>query len=120
VAPAPAGAHVTAFAKSGTALSVIVTVIRSPERFSDVPHTRGRDGKTCPTLRASGGGSGSYTSGMALGGLTQEELARLLREAEAAHGKYEQELGRRDDDWSSWYAGWILEKLEERGTGPGP
>jgi hypothetical protein len=57
---------------------------------------------------------------MAFGGLTREELARLLREAEEAHGKYERELGGRDEDWPSWYAGWILEQLEERTAGPGP
>jgi len=46
--------------------------------------------------------------------LTQEELARLLRDAEHAHGEYERELGRRDDDWPTWYAGYVLERLAER------
>jgi hypothetical protein len=54
------------------------------------------------------------------GTLTADELARLLREAEQAHGAYEKELGRRDEDWPSWYATWILEQLRERGAGPGP
>jgi hypothetical protein len=44
--------------------------------------------------------------------LTREELARLLREAEAAHGEYERELGRRDEDWPGWYADYILRRLE--------
>jgi hypothetical protein len=44
--------------------------------------------------------------------LTREELARLLREAEGAHGEYEQELGRRDEDWPGWYADYILRRLE--------
>lgn len=52
--------------------------------------------------------------------LTADELARLLREAEKAHGEYERELGSRDEDWPAWYATWILERLEERGAGPGP
>ena len=52
--------------------------------------------------------------------LTAEELARLLREAEQAHGAYEKELGTRDEDWPSWYATWILERLRERREGPGP
>jgi hypothetical protein len=46
--------------------------------------------------------------------LTQEELAGLLREAERAHGEYERDLGRRDEDWPSWYAGYILDRLNER------
>jgi hypothetical protein len=46
--------------------------------------------------------------------VTQEELAQLLQETERAHGEYERELGRRDDDWPSWYAGYMLDKLSER------
>ena len=46
--------------------------------------------------------------------LTTEELAGLLQEAERAHGEYEKELGRRDDDWPSWYADYILTKLAEQ------
>jgi hypothetical protein len=43
-----------------------------------------------------------------------EELAELLREAERAHGEYERELGQRDEDWPSWYARYILERLGDR------
>ena len=50
--------------------------------------------------------------------MPKEELARLLREAEQAHAEYEQVLGHRDEDWPSWYAGWILEQLERRRQGP--
>jgi catechol 2,3-dioxygenase-like lactoylglutathione lyase family enzyme len=32
------------------------------------------------------------------------ELEQALREAELAHGKHEEELGHRDEDWPSWYA----------------
>ncbi|HEY7003635.1 MAG TPA: hypothetical protein VH281_05085 [Gaiellaceae bacterium] len=46
--------------------------------------------------------------------LTQEELAGLLKEAEGAHAEYERDLGQRDEDWPSWYAGYILEQLQER------
>jgi hypothetical protein len=46
--------------------------------------------------------------------VTVEELAELLREAERAHGEYERELGQRDEDWPSWYARYILERLGER------
>ena len=46
--------------------------------------------------------------------LTREELADLLREAERAHAEYERELGRRDEDWPTWYADYILRRLEER------
>jgi hypothetical protein len=46
--------------------------------------------------------------------LTREQLAQLLREAESAHAAYERELGQRDEDWPAWYAGYILDKLQER------
>ncbi|HSC90959.1 MAG TPA: hypothetical protein VLB86_04820 [Gaiellaceae bacterium] len=45
--------------------------------------------------------------------LTVEELAELLREAERAHADYERELGSRDDDWPSWYARYVLDRLSE-------
>jgi hypothetical protein len=45
--------------------------------------------------------------------LTPAQLAKLLREAERAHGEYEKTLGRRDEDWPSWYANYILERLRE-------
>jgi hypothetical protein len=45
--------------------------------------------------------------------VTVEELAELLRQAERAHGEYEGELGQRDEDWPSWYARYILERLGE-------
>ena len=47
--------------------------------------------------------------------VSREQLAELLREAERAHGEYERDLGRRDEDWPSWYADYILRRLE----GPG-
>ena len=50
---------------------------------------------------------------MTLRELKQEELAQLLRDAEKAHGAYERALGRRDDDWPTWYAGFMLRKLQE-------
>ncbi len=43
--------------------------------------------------------------------LTKESLAALLRDAERAHGQYERTLGRRDDDWPTWYAAYIMDKL---------
>jgi hypothetical protein len=47
--------------------------------------------------------------------LSVAELARLLREAEQAHGEYERELGTRDEDWPSWYAKYMLDRLRESG-----
>lgn len=43
--------------------------------------------------------------------LTAESLAQLLRGTEHAHGKYERTLGHRDDDWPSWYATYIVDRL---------
>ena len=45
--------------------------------------------------------------------LTKENLEKLLREAEKAHGEYEQKLGQKDDNWPSWYAEFIVKKLQE-------
>jgi hypothetical protein len=47
--------------------------------------------------------------------LTVADLAALLREAERAHGEYEKTLGRRDEDWPTWYADYILRKLRAGG-----
>ena len=51
--------------------------------------------------------------------LTKEELTRLLQEAEAAHGVYEtEELGGvRDEQWSAWYAEFIVNRLKENSAG---
>ena len=40
-----------------------------------------------------------------------DRLAELLRDAKAAHGEYERELGHRDEDWPTWYARYIVDKL---------
>lgn len=45
------------------------------------------------------------------GELTAERLAELLREAEREHAAHERELGVRDEDWPSWYAEYIVERL---------
>jgi hypothetical protein len=59
---------------------------------------------------------------VALADLTKEELTRLLREAEEAHGQYEKEElgGERDADWAAWYAEFIMNALRERSGEPGP
>ena len=46
--------------------------------------------------------------------LTREDLAALLRGAERAHADYEREQGERDEDWPTWYAGYILDRLNAR------
>jgi hypothetical protein len=45
--------------------------------------------------------------------LSVETLAQLLRDAEQAHGAYERRLGRRDDDWPTWYARHMLGPLQQ-------
>jgi hypothetical protein len=45
--------------------------------------------------------------------LTKEALTSLLKEAEKAHAEYESALGHRDDDWATWYAGFIINRLQE-------
>lgn len=45
--------------------------------------------------------------------ITKEELAALLNEAKKAHTEYEKVLGDKDDDWATWYADFILKKLQK-------
>ena len=54
--------------------------------------------------------------------LTREELTRLLREAEKAHARYEKNVlgGKRDADWASWYAEFIVNLLREHAEASGP
>lgn len=49
--------------------------------------------------------------------LPVEQLEKLLRDAEAAHGAYERTLGHRDEDWPRWYAQYILKQLSETQAG---
>jgi len=48
-----------------------------------------------------------------LGDDPQTRLTKLLREAEAAHARYETQTGKRDEDWPAWYARHILEQASE-------
>ena len=41
------------------------------------------------------------------------DLAQALRRAEAAHGKYEAQTGKRDENWPDWYAEFLVR--EQRG-----
>ena len=45
--------------------------------------------------------------------LTEDRLRTLLRVAESAHAAYEQERGEPDDDWPTWYAAFIVTRLNE-------
>jgi hypothetical protein len=42
-------------------------------------------------------------------------LTEALQSAAAAHGRYEQELGRPDPDWPQWYARYMTRRLGEAG-----
>ncbi|HEY1618092.1 MAG TPA: hypothetical protein VGG25_10765 [Streptosporangiaceae bacterium] len=42
-------------------------------------------------------------------------LTEALQSAAAAHGRYEQELGRPDPDWPQWYARHMTRALGEAG-----
>lgn len=44
------------------------------------------------------------------------DLAEALRRAEAAHGRYEQEIGKADPDWPQWYAQFMVD--EQAGQEP--
>lgn len=47
---------------------------------------------------------------------SRADLASALRRAEAAHGEYEKRLGRRDEDWPSWYADYMVREQAGQGA----
>jgi hypothetical protein len=49
--------------------------------------------------------------------VSEDRLRTLLRVAESAHGVYETELGRRDEDWPAWYAQFIVARWQEEPGG---
>ena len=49
--------------------------------------------------------------------VTEDRLRTLLRVAESAHEAYEKERGAPDDDWPTWYAAFIIARLEEEPEG---
>ena len=42
---------------------------------------------------------------------TVDDLARLLREAEVAHGEFERSAGHVDANWPDWYAAYIFPRM---------
>ncbi len=42
------------------------------------------------------------------------DLAAALRRAEAAHGKYEEEIGQADPEWPDWYAQYMVDEQAGR------
>jgi catechol 2,3-dioxygenase-like lactoylglutathione lyase family enzyme len=56
---------------------------------------------------------GRSTSALAVYG-SVAGLAAALRRAEAAHGKHEQKLGRRDENWPDWYAQYMVEETTRK------
>jgi catechol 2,3-dioxygenase-like lactoylglutathione lyase family enzyme len=56
---------------------------------------------------------GRSTSALAVYG-SVASLAAALRRAEAAHGKHEQEIGRRDENWPDWYAQYMVDESTEQ------
>lgn len=59
---------------------------------------------------------GRTTSALAAYG-SVDSLADALRRAEAAHGKYETQIGHPDPDWPKWYAQYMTD--ESAGRKPG-
>lgn len=48
--------------------------------------------------------------------ITQEKLTGLLVKAKKAYSVYEKGLGYGDENWSEWYAGYIVDRLEREAT----
>lgn len=49
--------------------------------------------------------------------VTEDRLRTLLRVAESAHEAYEAERGETDEDWPTWYAAFIIARLDEEPEG---
>lgn len=49
--------------------------------------------------------------------VTEDRLRTLLRVAESAHEAYEAERGEPDADWPTWYAAFIIARLQEEPEG---
>ncbi|MFI6433532.1 VOC family protein [Rhodococcus oryzae] len=45
------------------------------------------------------------------------DLAGAMRRASVAHGKYEEQLGRYDEDWPDWYAQYMKDESNAPATG---
>jgi catechol 2,3-dioxygenase-like lactoylglutathione lyase family enzyme len=45
------------------------------------------------------------------------DLAEALRRTAAAHGKYEEEIGRADPGWPDWYAQYMVDERNAQATG---
>ena len=48
------------------------------------------------------------------------DLADALRRAEAAHGRFEAQLGHADPDWPVWYAQYMIDEQAKGAGGAGP
>jgi hypothetical protein len=46
---------------------------------------------------------------------TTVRLVQALRDAAAAHGVHETEIGHPDEDWPSWYAVYMIKSLGDDG-----
>jgi hypothetical protein len=57
------------------------------------------------TTRLPGGVTRTMTAYDSVAGLTD-----ALRQAAAAHGKHEEEIGRADPDWPDWYAHYVVDE----------
>lgn len=44
--------------------------------------------------------------------ISEENLAQLLEEAQAAHHEYEKTMDGSDDEWAKWYAAYIRRQVE--------
>lgn len=51
---------------------------------------------------------------MAISYNSADELAQALRQAEAAHGQYENSLGHIDTDWPAWYAKYMAQSQAKK------
>ncbi|MEH0828945.1 MULTISPECIES: hypothetical protein [unclassified Micromonospora] len=48
------------------------------------------------------------------------DLAAALRRAAAAHGRFEEEIGKADPDWPDWYAQYMADEQAGRTGTAGP
>ena len=86
---------------------------QGPSFVSTSPHCRPQSPTSQPVAQNHEGRRPTTQGGdVVQAQLTREELAQAAARGGEAHGEYEQELGRRDEDWPGWYADYILRRLE--------
>jgi hypothetical protein len=95
--------------RSDMKLEVIVVPVTQRRSYQSFASFRDPDGNGWLLQEVTSRASGRIDSG-ATSFESVSDLASALRRAEAAHGKYEAGLGKRDENWPDWYASYMADE----------